>query len=255
MKNITINFLLSRTSSNYEDIHMTGIYRIFHISDTKILYIGSAAALTRWREGFKQRWVCHLRNLKNNKHHSPFLQRVVNKYGIEGLRFEILEKCSSEECIKREQYWLDLFKPFGTKGYNTCKIAGSSLGYKFPEEKKSNRKPIVQYSLNGEFIKQWDSLNQASRELNINVSSIKDCCKKRFNQIKGYIFRYLGETDLPNKEDIYTPMIIQCFHKDVIVYTGKFSEIIKLVPDKKAAIYKSIKDGNITKKGWYYKKF
>ncbi len=172
MKNITINFLLSRTSSNYEDIHMTGIYKIFHISNPEVLYIGSAASLRKWREGFKQRWVNHLKQLNNNKHHSPFLQRVVNKYGIEGLRFEILEKCDPKECVKREQYWLDLFKPFGTKGYNTCKIAGSSLGYKFPEEKKSNKKPIVQYSLNGEFIKEWNSLNEASISLQNNFSSI-----------------------------------------------------------------------------------
>jgi hypothetical protein len=254
MKNITIEFLLSRTSSNYDDIHQIGVYKIFHVHNPDIVYIGSATSIKKYRKGFKQRWICHLKDLKNNKHHSVFLQRVVNKYGIEGLRFEILEKCKFDECIIKEQYWLDLIKPFKNNGYNTCEIAGNTLGYIFPEDKKSNRKIIVQYSLDGKFIKQWDSLNQAGRELKINVSSIKDCCKKRFNQIKGYIFRYLGDTDLPKKENIKMPMIIECHQNKECIYIGEFSEIIKLVPDKKSAVYKSIKDGNITKKGWKYYK-
>lgn len=255
MKNISIQFIISRTSSNYEDIHSTGVYKIYHIHNPSIFYIGSATSLTKWRKGFKQRWICHLKSLKNNNHHSPFLQRVVNKYGIEGLRFEILEKCDPENCISKEQEWLDKLQPFGKNGYNTCKIAGNTFGYKFPENKKSKRKPIVQYCLNGKFIKQWDSLNQAARSLNINVSSIKDCCKKRFKQIKGYIFRYLDDSDIPEKILLKTPMTIECFHQDALVYVGKFTEIINMVPDKKAAVYKSIKDGNITKNGWkYYKK-
>jgi hypothetical protein len=253
MKNITIQFILQKTSSNYEDIHSTGVYKIFHIYDPSILYIGSAASSTKWREGFKQRWVCHLKELKNNRHHSPFLQRIVNKYGIEGLRFEILEKCKPDECLQKEQFWLDKLRPFGKNGYNTCLKAGNTLGYKFPEDKKSRRISIVQYSLDGDFIKQWDSLNQASRDLNINVSSIKDCCKKRFKQIKGYVFRYLGDDlDIPAKETLRLPMIIECFCKDKLMHIGKFSEIIEVVPDKKLAIYKSIKDGNFTKKGWKY---
>lgn len=253
MKNITTQFIISRTSSNYEDMQSTGVYKIFHIHNPDVLYIGSASSSKKWREGFKQRWIEHLKCLNKNNHHSPFLQRIVNKYGIEGLRFEILEKCSPDKCIQQEQIWLDSIKPFDQNGYNTCRVAGSSLGYKFPEEKKSNRKPIIQYSLNGEFIKQWDSLNQASRDLNINVSSIKDCCKKRFKQIKGYIFRYLDDSlDIPDKTTLRLPMIIECFYKDQLMHVGKFSEIIDVVPDKKLAVYKSIKYGNFTKKEWKY---
>lgn len=254
MKNITINFILARTTSNYDSIHTTGVYKIYHISKPDILYIGSASSQKKWRIGFKQRWVEHIKNLKNNVHHSVFLQRVVNKYGLDGLRFEIIEQCLPEQCLEIEQKWLDHFKPFSNKGYNTCEIAGSSLGYKFPEEKKKNTKPINQYDIEGNFIKEWPSLNEASRELKINVSSIKDCCKKRYKQIKRYIFRYLGDDELPEINTINIPMIIECFYNNQIVYSGKFSEIIDLVPDKKAAVYKSIKDGTFTKKKWKYNK-
>lgn len=254
MKNVTIDFLLSRTSSNYEDIQCTGIYKIFHTHNPEIIYIGSATSSRKWRSGFKQRWINHIKDLKRNSHSSTFLQNVVNKYGIEGLRFEIIEKCSSEECLKREQYWLDLIEPFGSKGYNTCRIAGNTLGYRFLEHQKSKRKSIIQYSLNGEFIKQWESLNAASRELKINVSSIKDCCKKRFNQIKGYIFRYSEDTDVPKEYIIKEPMLIECFYKNDLIYVGRFSEIACKVPDRKHAIYNSLRSGKPTKKGWAYKK-
>lgn len=245
---------MARTNSSYNDVHQQGVYRIYHIDKPDISYIGSATSSIKWKRGFRQRWTVHIRELKSVNHHSPFLQRVINKHGLDGLRFEILEICSSDQCLEKEQYWLDLYKPFNEKGYNTCTTAGNSLGYRFSEDKKSNRKPISQYSLNGEFIKKWDSLNQASRELNINVSSIKDCCKKRFKQIKGYIFRYEGELDLPESKDIKHIMQIECIYDNVITYTGRFSEIKKLVPDTKFSIYKSIKDGSVTKNNYKYKK-
>jgi group I intron endonuclease len=43
---------------------------------------------------------------------------------------EILEYCKPEDAIKREQYYLDFFKP----EYNILKKAGSTLGYKHTEE-------------------------------------------------------------------------------------------------------------------------
>lgn len=254
MKNITIDFIMTRTDASYNDVHQQGIYRIYHIAKPDISYIGSAASSTKWRRGFRQRWTVHIKELRANIHHSLFLQRVVNKHGIEGLRFEILEICSSEKCLEREQHWLDIYKPFGEQGYNSCPNAGNSLGYRFPEELKSNRKPICQYSPTGEFIKRWDSLNQASRELNINVSSIKDCCKRRFNQIKGFIFRYEGEIDLPKVEDLRIPMQIECIFNEQVVHVGTFSEIKKFVPDTKFSIYKSINTGSVTKNNYKYSK-
>ena len=47
---------------------------------------------------------------------------------------EILEYCDSGDIIKREQYYLDLFKP----EYNVCLIAGSSLGRVTSDETRLN---------------------------------------------------------------------------------------------------------------------
>lgn len=60
---------------------------------------------------------------------------------------------------------------------------------------------IVCYNLKGQFLKEYDSLSSASKELGIDHSSIVDSCKQRKSQAKGYIFRYKNE-GYPLKIDI-----------------------------------------------------
>ena len=51
------------------------------------------------------------------------------KYGYSNFSLHILEYCSKNECIKREQHYIDLYKP----EYNILKKAGSSHGFKHNE--------------------------------------------------------------------------------------------------------------------------
>lgn len=51
-------------------------------------------------------------------------------------------------------------------------------------------KKINQYDLNGNFIKTWNSIISASKELNINVKAIQSCCMQRTKTSGGYIWRY-----------------------------------------------------------------
>lgn len=50
--------------------------------------------------------------------------KALLKYGHSNFKLEILEYCSQEDLIKREQYYLDMLQPT----YNIRKLAGSSLG-------------------------------------------------------------------------------------------------------------------------------
>lgn len=49
---------------------------------------------------------------------------------------------------------------------------------------------INQYSLNGDFIKQWGSSMCIHRELKIDCSSVIKCCRGKLKTTKGYIFKY-----------------------------------------------------------------
>lgn len=102
----------------------TGIYQIKSIKTMRV-YIGSAINI-------KTRWSRHKRDLLNNVHHSSFLQRHCNKYGIEDLQFTIIEHCKKEELLQKEQIYLDSL----SCEFNSARVAGSCYGLKKSEEFK-----------------------------------------------------------------------------------------------------------------------
>ena len=55
---------------------------------------------------------------------------------------------------------------------------------------EANSIKINQYDLNGNFVKQWLGINNASRCLKINKGNICMCCKGKRNNAGGYIWRY-----------------------------------------------------------------
>ena len=50
---------------------------------------------------------------------------------------------------------------------------------------------IIQYDENMNIINIWNGIREASRELNLDSSSITKCCKGKQKTVKGFIFRYL----------------------------------------------------------------
>ena len=65
--------------------------------------------------------------------------------------------------------------------------------YKKNYSRKSNfwqPKEITQYSLDGKFIKNWDSMKEASKELKIPPQNISECCRGIRKKAKGFIWKY-----------------------------------------------------------------
>lgn len=59
----------------------------------------------------------------------------------------------------------------------------------------SHSKPVLQYSLTGQLIKEWHSATEAARELGFPQSGINWCClrKPKHNSCKGYIWRFKND--------------------------------------------------------------
>lgn len=55
---------------------------------------------------------------------------------------------------------------------------------------KKSSKPVLQYDLNGIFIKEWSSASEAARSLNIPISNICSCCNNQRKTASGYIWKY-----------------------------------------------------------------
>lgn len=99
-----------------------GIYAIEHVESGR-LYIGSAYR-------FQQRWWCHQSDLRNNRHHSPFLQQAWNKYGEAAFVFKKLLICSKEHCLYYEQRAIDAYQAADhVHGFNVCASAYSRAGH------------------------------------------------------------------------------------------------------------------------------
>lgn len=105
-------------------MRIPGIYKIQSIVKPDRCYIGSAINIS-------DRWSKHLSQLRKNEHHSIQLQRHFNKYGESDLMFSILLGCEKNDLLKTEQYFLDSCPSY----FNTCKVAGSSLGVKYSKER------------------------------------------------------------------------------------------------------------------------
>lgn len=55
---------------------------------------------------------------------------------------------------------------------------------------KAHKKPILQYDLYDNFIKEWDSAKDASNELLLTASNITACCKNKVKRVKQFKFKY-----------------------------------------------------------------
>ena len=58
------------------------------------------------------------------------------------------------------------------------------------KEYKPKTKKVIQLTLSGDTVKIWNSAREASEELNISISLIRDCCLGKQKTTKGFIFKY-----------------------------------------------------------------
>lgn len=60
---------------------------------------------------------------------------------------------------------------------------------------KALSKPIIQYSKDNTFIKEWNSAYEVKRNLGITVSNINDCCNNKRKTASGYIWKFKKEVN------------------------------------------------------------
>lgn len=116
-----------------------GVYKLLNLV-TGMIYIGSTRSVyTRFRT--------HKNNLRRNNHENPHLQNAWNKYREENFEFEVLEECSEDQCINKEQHYLDTLlsaqdylnkinNRFKEVGYNIRPIAESNKGCTLTDEQR-----------------------------------------------------------------------------------------------------------------------
>lgn len=55
---------------------------------------------------------------------------------------------------------------------------------------KALGKPIEQYDLNGNFIKEFPSISECTRQTGYNIGFISDCCNGKYKRAYGFIWKF-----------------------------------------------------------------
>jgi hypothetical protein len=189
------------------------IYKITNVLDGKV-YIGQTM------RKFEERKREHLRSFKDSKSQTVLIKAVL-KHGVNNFNFEVVEECNNDQIDEKEIYYIKQYNSKAPNGYNV-----RSGGREKPNTTNSNRhtvaKPVYQYTIEGDFIKEFISSTQAGVELNIQNSVISKCCRGEGLSSGG--FRWSRE-----KIDKLEPIIKYTNIKPVYQYTidGKFIKEFK----------------------------
>jgi hypothetical protein len=193
------------------------IYSLKDPETNEIRYIGKTTNINT-------RLKAHITRSRYNKYHSArWVQSIIKK----GLRpiIELVEECNDENWIEREKYWISYYrecfdltnildggeggsifgrlgKPWSDKQRENNRKArlGVSVNHTkegYENRKKgvrkyydNNKKPVLQYDLDGVFIKEWESAVDAGKGLKISYSDINRACKKENLTAFGFQWRY-----------------------------------------------------------------
>lgn len=202
---------------------VSGVYAIVNTLNNK-KYVGSSSNI-------RKRYRQHYNELSKNHHVNAHLQRAFNKYGKDVFEFWILEQCEDirDTLFTIEQKWID-----SNGDYNICKLASHQsgdvyTGHTISEEhrkivaeankrrmwtkesreklansiKKSRsvieqRKAVLQYDLDDNFIQEFESLMEAARSLgHLNKRvAIKRCCQGKAKTAYNFKWKFKNDNKI-----------------------------------------------------------
>lgn len=184
------------------DLIVSGVYCIINLKNGK-RYIGSS-------KNVRQRLWSHRAELRHNKHDNPHLQSAWNKYGEQFFDYFIIEECTIEALLIREQHYIDTIHPEYNINQETQKppctietrLKQSNTRKKLYAEGKLHPSfkhlPTYVYDLEGNFLKEYSSMKEAALgEFGKNTGAIRNAClgkENPYHRVHNRLF-YLEKLD------------------------------------------------------------
>jgi len=192
---------------------MVNIYKLIHPETLEVRYVGKTV------ESLKRRLSKHINNRMNNSKVNKWIRKLIRnkQYPI----IELIEQTTDDVWIEREMYWIDYYRQkncnlmnitpggeCGSLNYTHTNEAKNKIGLAnsrpkskewITNAKEATRRatsiPIIQYSLLGEKIKEWDSFCFAAEEINpLNytaaIKNIHACCNGKRNTAYKFKWKY-----------------------------------------------------------------
>lgn len=176
-----------------QDSRRYTVYR--HISPSGKVYVGIT------KNSLSFRWN-HGKNYKRCK----LFYRAILKYGWDNLQHCVVcSNLSKETACILEQHLIKYYKSKNLS-YNTTDGGEGTHGFSMPEDarrkiaefqRELHERAVLQYTMKGEFIREYKSAMEASRVLGYGHTSVSNCASgiKRENILHGYIFIYKDSID------------------------------------------------------------
>ena len=140
----------------------------------------------------------------NGKHSDETKKKIKeNHFDISGKNHPMYGRHHSEE-TKQKMSKSKTGKKHITSEETRIKISNALKGREIKKEwiekmAEGHKKSILQYSLDNQFIKKWNSIKDIETELGIAHQSIVACCKGRIKTSHNYIWKYECENKKKNK--------------------------------------------------------
>ena len=151
-------------------------------------YIGSSISLY---DRYKQ----HRLALRKGKHYNDFLQKIYNKYP-DDISFKLIEIC--DNYIEREAYYIEYYNcdvnvernpVTQAKSIETRKkLSMSNTNKRLGVENHASVK-VYQYTLEGIYVNEYDTIRKAALAVNGNEQSIGDAAIGNYKSSKGFQWR------------------------------------------------------------------
>lgn len=173
-----------------------GVYKITNLINNKS-YIGVSIHI-------EQRWREH-----QNGKGSAELHKDIIKYGLKNFSFEILEECDEKVMYLKEPKWIKYYNSY-KNGYNQNPGGiNSNL-----QAIKVTKKTVYCYDLKGNFLKTYESLNEAERLTGVPNSNISKAARGERKKAGNFQWSY-------EKFDKIKPYIRTCIFKEKKVCNNK----------------------------------
>ena len=170
------------------------VYRHINPQNGKV-YVGitGMSLIARWKEG-KGYKKCKL------------FYRAIQKYGWNSLQHCVVcRNLNKETAHTLERHLIQYYKSKNLS-YNITDGGEGTSGFVMPEEakqrisaylKEAKCKPVLQYSIRGEFIREYKSATEAAKILGFGHASVINCASgmRRENTLHGYLFVYKNNAE------------------------------------------------------------
>jgi group I intron endonuclease len=168
---------------------MIGIYKITNPKGK--IYIGKSKNIEDRFKSYKKLQHCEQQTKLYNS---------LKKYSPENHKFEIIEECSIEQLNEREIHLIKIFDSI-RNGLNLTEGGDGGKLSSYSSEKKRLKimKPILQYDLEGNFLREFKGAPEAIKFLGKgNSNNINDCARGKYISSYGFIWIYKQGEEIKN---------------------------------------------------------